>query len=146
LLAASLILEPLAEYDPAGNLVAVLAAEIPTVADDLLSVTWTLKEGVLWSDGTPFTADDVLFTYEYCTETADCTQSGFFTGITSVEAVDATTVTITFETETPFPYNAFVTYQSPVVPVQRFRDLPVTGLAEGAVRELRGYRCGFVHR
>ena len=122
LLAASLILEPLAEYDPEGNLVAVLAADIPTVADDLLSVTWTLKEGVLWSDGTPFTADDVLFTYEYCTQTADCTQSGFFTGITGVEAVDATTVTITFETETPFPYNAFVTYQSPVLQKAQFEN------------------------
>jgi peptide/nickel transport system substrate-binding protein len=127
LLAASLILDPLAEYDPDGNLVATLAAEIPTVenggvAEDLLSITWTLKDGVLWSDGSAFTADDVVFTWEYCTNTPDCTQSGFFTGVTSVEAVDATHVLVTFDALTPFPYNAFVTFQSPIIQKAQFED------------------------
>jgi peptide/nickel transport system substrate-binding protein len=127
LLASSLILDPLAEYDPAGNLVTALAAEIPTVAnggvaEDLMSITWTLRDDVLWSDGTPFTADDVVFTHKYCTETPDCTQSGFFTGVTSVEAVDATHVLITFDALTPFPYNAFVTFQSPILQKAQFED------------------------
>lgn len=127
LLAASLILDPLAEYDPDGNLVATLAAEIPTVenggvAEDLMSITWTLKDGVTWSDGSAFTADDVVFTWEYCTNTPDCTQSGFFTGVTSVEAVDATHVLVTFEALTPFPYNAFVTFQSPIIQKAQFED------------------------
>lgn len=125
LLAASLILEPLAEYTPGAELVAVLAAEIPTVenggvSEDLMSVTWTLKDGVTWSDGTPLTADDVVFTWEYCTQTPDCTQSGFFTGVSSVTAVDATTVQVDFETPTPYPYNAFVTYQSPILQKAQF--------------------------
>jgi len=127
LLAASLILDPLAEYDPDGNLVATLAAEIPTVdnggvAEDLMSITWTLKDGVLWSDGSAFTADDVVFTWEYCTNTPDCTQSGFFTGVTSVEAVDATHVLVTFDALTPFPYNAFVTFQSPIIQKAQFEN------------------------
>jgi peptide/nickel transport system substrate-binding protein len=127
LLAASLILDPLAEYDPDGNLVATLAAEIPTVenggvAEDLMSITWTLKDGVTWSDGSAFTADDVVFTWEYCTNTPDCTQSGFFTGVTSVEAVDATHVLVTFDALTPFPYNAFVTFQSPIIQKAQFED------------------------
>ena len=29
------------------------------VSEDLLTITWKLKEGVLWSDGTPFTSEDV---------------------------------------------------------------------------------------
>ena len=32
-----------------------------------MSVTFKLKEGVLWSDGEPFTAEDVKFTWEYTT-------------------------------------------------------------------------------
>jgi peptide/nickel transport system substrate-binding protein len=127
LLAASLILDPLAEYDPDGNLVATLAAEIPTVenggvAEDLMSITWTLKDGVTWSDGSAFTADDVVFTWEYCTNTPDCTQSGFFTGVTSVEAVDATHVLVNFDALTPFPYNAFVTFQSPIIQKAQFEE------------------------
>ena len=125
LLAASLILEPLAEYTPGAEIVPVLAAEIPTVdnggvAEDLLSVTWTLAEGVMWSDGTPFTADDVVFTWEYCTQTPDCTQSGFFTGISNVSAVDASTVLVEFEAPTPYPYTAFVSYQSPILQKAQF--------------------------
>ncbi|HEX9854641.1 MAG TPA: peptide ABC transporter substrate-binding protein [Acidimicrobiia bacterium] len=127
LLAASLILEPLAEFSPEGELVASLAAEIPTVenggvSEDLTSVTWTLKEGVTWSDGTPLTADDVVFTWEYCTQTSDCTQSTFFAGITAVEAVDPVTALVTFDSPQPFPYNAFVTYQSPILQKAQFEN------------------------
>ncbi|HET8738748.1 MAG TPA: peptide ABC transporter substrate-binding protein [Acidimicrobiia bacterium] len=127
LLASSLILEPLAEFDAAGELVPALAEEIPTVdnggvAEDFTSITWTLKEGLVWSDGTPVTANDVVFTWEYCTGTTDCTQSSFFTGITSVEAVDDTTVQINFDAPQPFPYTAFVTYQSPVLQAAQFAD------------------------
>ena len=61
--AASLVLEPLARFDETGQLVPYLAAEIPTlenggVSEDLTSITWKLKDGLLWSDGTPVTARD----------------------------------------------------------------------------------------
>ncbi len=126
LLASSLILEPLAEFSPEGELVPALAAEIPTpenggVPDDLMSVTWTLKSGVLWSDGSPLTAEDVVFTYEYCTEEATgCTQSALYGGISSVEAVDDLTVKVNFEAATPFPYSAFVSYQAPIIQKAQF--------------------------
>ena len=60
--------EPLAAWDPDGNLVPVLAAEIPDienggVAPDGMSVTWKLKKDVQWHDGQPFTADDVVFNW-----------------------------------------------------------------------------------
>ena len=57
--------EPLAAWDTDGNLVPILAAEIPTRAErrparpTARSVTWKLKKGVTWHDGQPFTADDV---------------------------------------------------------------------------------------
>ena len=48
----------------------MLAAELPSLengglAEDGMSVTWKLKQGVKWHDGTPFTADDVVFNWEY---------------------------------------------------------------------------------
>ena len=54
--ASRLVLEPLASYNEAEELEPILAAEIPTLengglSDDDLSVTWTLREGVVWSDG-----------------------------------------------------------------------------------------------
>src|SRR5207342_2953135 len=62
--------EPLAGWDNDGNLIPVLAAEVPDLengglAKDGKSVTWKLKRGVKWHDGKPFTADDVLFNWQY---------------------------------------------------------------------------------
>ena len=67
--------EPLAAFDPDGNLVPILAAEVPSlenggVAKDGLSVTWKLKKNVQWHDGKPFTADDVVFTWEFASDPA----------------------------------------------------------------------------
>ena len=67
--AASLVVEPMARYDESGRMVLFLAEEIPTVenggvAEDLTSITWKLKEGLLWSDGTPVTSADAVFTAE----------------------------------------------------------------------------------
>ncbi|MEE1927199.1 ABC transporter substrate-binding protein [Streptomyces sp. TRM 70351] len=41
-----------------------LATGLPEVSDDGLTYTYTLREGVTFSDGKPFTAADVVFTYE----------------------------------------------------------------------------------
>lgn len=102
--AARLVLEPLASYGGDGKpLLNGLAAEIPTqenggVAKDLTTVTWKLKTGVKWSDGTPFTADDVVFTFNYQKDpkTAATTQ-GDVDGVKSVTAVDANTIKITYD-------------------------------------------------
>jgi peptide/nickel transport system substrate-binding protein len=101
-LGASLVLEPLLHYLPTGELIAALAAEVPSienggVAEDLSSVTYKLKDGVLWSDGTPFTADDVVFTWQWATDTANnaITQSTY-QNIASAEAIDPLTVKLTF--------------------------------------------------
>ena len=72
---AGIFYEPLAAWDPNGNLVPMLAAEIPDienggVAPDGKSVTWKLKRGVQWHDGQPFTADDVVFNWEYASDPA----------------------------------------------------------------------------
>src|SRR6201999_2966373 len=67
--------EPLAAWDRDGNLVPVLAAELPdlekdTLAHDGKTVTWKLKPNIKWHDGQPLTADDLIFTYQYVTDPA----------------------------------------------------------------------------
>ena len=101
--ASTIILEPLANIAPSGALVPTLATEIPTlenggIPEDQTSITWNLRDDVLWSDGTPFTADDVVFTWEYCTHPeAGCVQSDEFSGIVSVEAMGMHLVKISFD-------------------------------------------------
>jgi peptide/nickel transport system substrate-binding protein len=62
-------------------------------SDDLLSVTFHLREGVLWSDGEPFTADDVVFTFNMLTEYPALIDRGGIRAFTeSAEKVDDLTV------------------------------------------------------
>lgn len=88
--AAAITLEPLANYDPDGNLVPKLAAEIPTLANggvsaDLTTITWRLKDNLKWSDGSEMTADDVVFTYEYCIDSGTgCSNTDELADIASV--------------------------------------------------------------
>ncbi len=126
--AAAITLESLASITPEGELVAKLAEEIPTVenggiSEDLTTITWKLKQGVKWSDGSDFTAADVLFTYAYCNEEATgCVNKEQFDGVTSVEAPDDHTVVITFGNPTPYPYTAFVTSVGHILNAAQFAD------------------------
>ena len=126
--ASSIIIEPLAHYDEKGNIVAALAESVPTVANggvakDLKSITWQLKKGVVWSDGTPFTAADVEFTADYCLHPeGGCNAAERFQDVTSVKAVGSHTVKITFGLAKPFPYGPFVGSTSPVIQKAQFKD------------------------
>ena len=90
--AAAVTLEPLANYDPDGNVVPRLAAEIPSVenggiSEDGMTVTWRLREGIKWSDGSDLTAEDIVFTWRYCTaEGSGCLAEHAFAAFESVEA------------------------------------------------------------
>jgi len=93
--------EPLASWDPEGNLVPMLAAEIPDmegggVARDGMSVTWRLKKDVQWHDGRPFTADDVVFNWEYAADPATAaTTIGSYKDVT-VEKINPLAVRVQF--------------------------------------------------
>src|SRR5215469_16036297 len=120
-----LFYEPLASWDPDGNLVPVLAAEVPTLengglAEDGKSVTWKLKQGVKWHDGEPFTADDVVFNFEYASnkDTATVTY-GTYKDL-RVEKVDDHTVRVNFDTPHPFWADAFVSVANCLIPKHLF--------------------------
>ncbi len=126
--AGSLVLEPLARFDPDGNIIPWLVEEVPTVdnggvAEDLTSITWNITPGILWSDGTPFTSADVVFTWEYCTaEGGGCAQGAKFDAVESVEAIDDLTVQVNFSGPTPYPYTAFSGAESPVIQAAQFAE------------------------
>lgn len=125
---ASMVIEPLAKYDEAGNMVPALVDEIPTVenggvSEDLKSITWKITDGLLWSDGTPFTANDVAFTAEYCMHPdGGCQQIAKFTDVESVEVVDDLTVKVNFSVPKPFPYGPFVGAESPIIQKAQFEN------------------------
>lgn len=62
--------------------------------DDGTTITYTLREGVTWSDGEAFDADDVAFTFNLFVEQPATNLSAL--DVTSAEAIDPTTVAITF--------------------------------------------------
>ncbi|RWP03384.1 peptide ABC transporter substrate-binding protein [Mesorhizobium sp.] len=125
---ASLVLEPLAGYDDKGELFPRLAADIPTfenggVSKDLKSITWTLKPGLKWSDGTPVTAKDVAFTAKYCMDPkGGCAALSRFQGVGKVEALDDLTVRVAFKEQTAVPYTLFVSMSSPIIQAKQFAN------------------------
>ena len=99
--------EPLARWDTDGNLVPVLAAEIPSrenggLAPDGKWVIWKLKKGVTWHDGAPFTADDVVFNYQYAIDPATAAVSAGAYADLKIEKIDAHTVRVVFDKPAPF--------------------------------------------
>ncbi len=125
--AARVCLEPLIEAMPDGSLIPVLAAEVPSlgkgVAEDGTSVTYKLREGVKWHDGEDFTADDVVFTWQWLTdEKVAATTSGNYESIDTVEAVDPQTVKITFKDPNPDWFTPFRSGEGVILPKHIMSD------------------------
>ncbi len=118
--------EPLAAFDPDGNVIPILAADTPSVqngglAPDLTWVTWRLKKGVTWHDGKPFTADDVVFNYEFVSDPATAAvTSGSYREITKIEKLDSHTVKLTFSKPQPFWSDAFCGVRGMIIPKHVF--------------------------
>ena len=126
-IASRIFYEPLAGWDKEGNLIPQLAAEVPTKANGGLSedgttVIWKLKKDVKWHDGKPFTADDVVFTWEYA---ADPATAAYTTGAykdIKVEKIDDFTVKVIFAKPTPFWADPFVGVAGMIIPKHHFGE------------------------
>jgi peptide/nickel transport system substrate-binding protein len=120
-----LFYEPLAAWDNEGNLKAVLAAEIPSrdnggLAADGKSVTWKLKQGVKWHDGQPFTADDVVFNWQYARDPQTAAVSTGSYNYNQAEKIDDHTVKVSFAKPTPFWADPFVGAFGCIIPKHLF--------------------------
>jgi len=117
--------EPLAGHDPDGNLVPALAATIPTLDNGGLGkdgtwVIWQLKKGVQWHDGKPFTADDMVFNWEYAADPAtNASTIGAYRDIDRVEKLNEHSVKVVFKQPTPYWFEAFC-QNRPVIPKHLF--------------------------
>jgi peptide/nickel transport system substrate-binding protein len=71
--------------------------------DDLTEWTCTFRDDVLWSDGEPFTAQDVAFTYKLIIDQGISTYDNYFTEGTTFETPDDTTLIWKSKTPTSQP-------------------------------------------
>jgi peptide/nickel transport system substrate-binding protein len=126
--ASALVIEPLGRYDQDGTMIPYLAETIPTldnggVSADLKTITWKLKSGLLWSDGSPVTSADVVFTGEYCMHPeGGCAQLAKFEGVEKIEAVDDLTIKVSFKEAKPNPYGPFMGAQAPIIQKAQFAE------------------------
>jgi peptide/nickel transport system substrate-binding protein len=127
-IASRIVYEPLASFNARGELVPFLATEIPSlengeVAADGKSVVWKLKHDIKWSDGVPFTATDVLFTYSYVTNPdVGSGNASIYKTVEKVEALDDFTVKIDFKKVNPAWALPFVGVKGMIIPEHVFRS------------------------
>ncbi|MDT7953630.1 MAG: peptide ABC transporter substrate-binding protein [Acetobacteraceae bacterium] len=125
--ASRIFYQPLASWDVEGNLYPVLAAELPSkenggLSEDGKSVTWKLRQDVKWHDGTPFTADDCVFNWQYAKDPATASVTiGLYQDV-QVEKVDDHSVKVIFQQATPFWANAFVGNYGCLIPKHLFEN------------------------
>lgn len=127
--ASALILEPLANYDEEGRLVPRLAEEIPTVENggiskDMTTITWKLKEGIYWSDDTPLTVEDVIFTHRYLCSLPSTENVCDPVPVGNVDPVEnlPLSIKITFTAPVVYPYALFVGASSPILQKAQFAN------------------------
>jgi peptide/nickel transport system substrate-binding protein len=125
--ASRIFYEPLAEWDTDANLAPILAAEIPSVQNgglskDGTSVVWKLKQGVQWHDGKPFTADDVIFNWQYSIDPATAAVSiGSYNEIKQIDKIDNYTIRIVFKKPKPYWADPFVGNYGMIIPKHLFQ-------------------------
>jgi peptide/nickel transport system substrate-binding protein len=95
------VYDTLVQPDPELDFEAALATDWE-VSDDQLTWTFELREGVVWHDGSDFTADDVVYSYERIMDPDAGAANAFrFETVESVTAVDDHTVELTLTEPTP---------------------------------------------
>ncbi|OEF05470.1 ABC transporter substrate-binding protein [Vibrio genomosp. F10] len=113
--ARDFIFEPLVVFNELkGNIPEFRLATGYALSSDLLSVTFDLRKGVLWSDGEAFNADDVIYTFELIKQHPAFDDRGVSSNIKSIEKVNDHQVRFFLnEVNTNIPYELV---QVPVVP------------------------------
>ncbi|KRA51481.1 ABC transporter substrate-binding protein [Devosia sp. Root635] len=128
------IYEPLVVFNRLkGNQPHFRLAESFELADDLKSITFTLRDGLKWSDGEALTADDVVFTYDYIKKFPALDFISVSALLTSVEKLDDRTVRFNLNEPNSLIANTIV--GMPIVPEHIWADIadPVTFANENPV-------------
>ena len=127
----SLLYDTLLWKDGAGDLLPWLAESFQS-SPDHLTYTFQLRDNLLWSDGRPLTADDVVFTFDYYAAQETLSPPVLVQpprGIAKVTATGATTVEVTLESPlVTFP--EFVAGALPIVPRHVWSSIDDPGAAQ----------------
>ena len=100
------VLEGLAATATDGSYYPVLATEVPTLANGgakvtadgkKLDVTWKLKSGIKWSDGTPLTSADIKYTWEIWMKDPKVNNRTGFSEIESIDLPNETTAVVHYK-------------------------------------------------
>jgi peptide/nickel transport system substrate-binding protein len=126
-----------------------LAKEIPTTANggvkvpgdggDAMTVTWTLRDGLKWSDGQPLTCDDFKFAHEWVLD-KDNTGIGTISGYQAVSSVDCTSDTVMVE-HFPKIYEGYITLDVAPLPRHYLKDFTIKDQVAG-----KGFRASEVSK
>lgn len=94
--ASSLTIEGLIQINAKGEYEAVLAEALPKVSDDNLLVTYKLRQGIKFSDGSDFNCADVKFTYDAILSDLSQASTSGYGDIESIECPDDYTAVMTY--------------------------------------------------
>jgi peptide/nickel transport system substrate-binding protein len=116
LLSVGFVYEPLVYVNPLqnGKTTPMLATSWTWGAGNK-TLTFTIRQGVKWSDGTPMTAADVAYTFNLIKKYPALDLTGVWSVLSSVTS-SGNTVTMTFSTAGAVPYFYYIADQTPIVP------------------------------
>ena len=118
---------PLVQLDSAMSYVPYLA-ETATVSEDGLTLTFQIRQGLTWHDGTPVTADDVVWSAEtYMNPELAYANAQYFQFVDRVEKTDDRTVVFHFSARHSDPLADFLEWEP--MPKHLLEDVPLTEMA-----------------
>ena len=127
MLSYGFVYEPLVYVNPLqqGKTTPMLASSYKWGAGNK-TLTFTIRSGVKWSDGTPMTANDVAYTFNLTKKYPALDLTGSWSVLSSVTA-SGDTVTMNFKT-VAVPYFYYIADQTPIVPEHVYSKMsnPVT--------------------
>ena len=99
----NMIYEPLAYYSAFADKWYMWLAESYKFAPDFKTLTIKTRDGIKWSDGTPFSAEDVAFTFNSLRDLGPKVKWGIDVNqaVDSATATDSTTVEVKFKIPSP---------------------------------------------
>jgi peptide/nickel transport system substrate-binding protein len=103
--------------------------KVPGDAGDAMTVTWTLRDGLKWSDGEPLTCDDFKFAHEWVLD-KDNSGIGTLSSYQAVSKVDCTSDTVMVE-HFPKIFEGYITLEVAPLPRHYLKDFTVKDMVAG---------------
>lgn len=121
----ALAIEGLLRVGPEGDAEPALASALPTIANggvrllgSGMEVTYRLRDGLRWSDGEPFTSEDVRYTWHAVMSDPKVSSREGYDLISAIDLPDASTVVVRYRQI----YSGYLTRFDAILPAHLLRD------------------------